>query len=74
MEAAGSSMTWLQIWRQSWSCSLATSRHLAWQEAVLKVSSRRVSRREEWTEETSRLVVIKIWTLNIFSVELMGYD
>ena len=67
-------MTWLQIWRQSWSCSLATSRHLAWQEAVLKVSSRRVSRREEWTEETSRLEVIKIWTLNIFSVELMGYD
>ena len=67
-------MTWLQIWRQSWSWSLATSRHLAWQEAVLKVSSRRVSRREEWTEETSRLEEIKIWTLNIFSVELMGND
>ena len=67
-------MTWLQIWRQSWTWSLVTSRHLAWQEAVLKVFFRRVSRREEWTEETSRVVVIKIWTLNIFSVQLLDND
>ena len=73
MEAEGSSRAWLQIWRQSWTWSLATSRHLAWQEAVLKVLSRRVSRREEWTEETRRQE-IKIWTLNILSAGLSGDD